>query len=139
MADSKAAHLDWTGEELDFHVRLGNGYEAEFGSQGASPMEMMLASVAGCMGMDVIHILQRKRQKVHALSIEIAGKRAEPAPRVYTEVDITIVVKGEGIKSAAVEQAIALSLKTYCSASAIFQRAGVAIRTLYRIEEVEAT
>jgi putative redox protein len=137
MADSKSAHIDWTGEGLGYHVTFSNGYEAEFGSRGASPMEFMLASVAGCTGMDVIHILRQKRQNVHALSIDIAGKRAEDHPKVYTEVDITFAVKGEGISAAAVERAIALSQDTYCSASIIFKRAGIDVRTHYRIEEVE--
>ncbi len=137
MADSKSAHLDWTGEGLDFHVTFPSGFEADFGSRGASPMEFMLASVAGCTGMDVVYVLGRKRQNVQAVSIEIAGKRADNHPRVYTEVDITYVVKGEGVSPAAVEQAIALSQEAYCSASIIFKRAGVDVRTHYRIEEVE--
>lgn len=138
MADIKSAHLDWAGEGLDFRVTFPNGYEADFGSRGASPMDFMLASVAGCTGMDVMHVLRRKRQQVQAVSIEITGRRAEDHPRVYTEVDITFVVQGEGVSPAAVERAIALSQDTYCSASIIFKRAGVDVRTHYRIEEAAA-
>jgi putative redox protein len=138
MADIKSAHLDWAGEGLDYHITFNNGYEADFGSKGASPMDYMLASVAGCTGADVMHVLNKKRQKVHDLSIDITGKRADDHPKVYTEVDITFVVKGENISPAAVERAIQLSQDSYCSASIIFQRAGVEVRTSYRIEEVAA-
>ncbi|MCO5204377.1 MAG: OsmC family protein [Anaerolineae bacterium] len=137
MANIKSAHLDWAGEGLDYNITFSNGYQANFGSRGASPMDYMLASVAGCTGADVMHVLNKKRQKVHDLSIDITGKRADTHPMVYTEVDITFVIKGEDISPAAVERAIQLSQETYCSASIIFQRAGVDVRTSYRIEEVE--
>lgn len=139
MADIKSAHLDWAGEGLNYNITFSNGYKANFGSEGASPMDYMLASVAGCTGADVMHVLNKKRQKVYDLSIDITGKRADTHPMVYTEVDIAFVIRGENISPAAVERAIQLSQDSYCSASIIFQRAGVDVRTSYRIEEVEVT
>jgi putative redox protein len=54
---------------------------------------------------------------------------------VYTEVDITYIFYGNGIEPSAVERAIELSQTKYCSASIIFHRAGVEIRTHYEIRE----
>ncbi len=97
----------------------------------------MLASVAGCMSMDVMHALNNKRQKVHDVSIDITGTRADTHPKVFTDADIMFVIKGENISETAVQRAIQLSYDTYCFASAIFKRAGADVRTSYRIEEVE--
>ena len=99
-------------------------------------MEFLLAGVAGCTAMDVISILQKMRQDVHDFSVEISGVRAEDHPKVYTEVDITYVVRGKNIKEENVARAIELSENIYCSSSQMFHRSGAKINTGYRIEEV---
>ena len=98
-------------------------------------MEFLLAGVAGCTAMDVISILQKMRQKVDEFYVEISGVRAEEHPKVYTEVEITFVVRGESINPDNVARAIELSETIYCSASQMFQRAGAKLHTNYRIEE----
>jgi putative redox protein len=104
-------------------------------AEGASPMAILLAGVAGCTAMDVLSILQKKRQPVDTMDVEIVGQRADTVPKVYTDVDITYNLYGNGIDPAAVERAIDLSQTKYCSASIIFHRAGVNIRTHYNIHE----
>lgn len=139
MSNEKTAKIVWSGENLQFHGTLGSGYEFDLNSSagpaGGSPMEFLLAGVAGCTAMDVISILQKMRQKVHDFSVEISGVRAEEHPKVYTDVTITFVVRGEDIKEENVARAIELSETIYCSASQMFHRSGTKISTGYRIEE----
>ncbi|WP_420643036.1 OsmC family protein [Candidatus Leptofilum sp.] len=140
MSNEKTAKVVWSGSELQFHGSLGSGYEFDLnssaGAHGGSPMEFLLAGVAGCTAMDVISILQKMRQNVREFSVEISGVRADNHPKVYTEVDITFVVRGENIKEENVARAIELSENIYCSASQMFHRSGTKINTNYRIEEV---
>lgn len=139
MSNERTASVFWSGNELLFRGRLGSGYEFDLsgnaGPAAGSPMEFLLAGVAGCIAMDVISILQKMRQKVHDFSVEIIGVRAEEHPKVYTEVDIIFVVQGESIDEVKVAQAIELSQNIYCSASQMFHRSGTKIHTRYRIEE----
>lgn len=138
MSDIKNARLVWQGEGLNFLATVGSGYQLHFGSpagaNGGSPMEIMLATVAGCTAMDVADILRKMRQPVRGIELEISGLRADEHPKVYTSVDLTYIIQGEGIDSKAVERAIELSQTRYCSASIIFKRAGVEVQTSYRIE-----
>jgi putative redox protein len=141
MAHRKQAHLQWTGENFDFKTTLGSGYELmmnapEAGMGGGGPMELLLAGVAGCTGVDILSILQKMRQEVLDLQVEIDGERAEDYPMVYTDVTIVYRLKGKGLEATAVEKAIELSMTKYCSASIIFKRAGVHVATEYSIEEV---
>jgi len=140
MGQIKTARIEWQGEDLQFLGTLGSGYEFKVSSpatsEGGSPMEFLLAGVAGCTAMDIIHILRKKRQLVDGLIVEISGERAEEHPQVYTKVDVTYVVRGEGIATKAIEDAIQLSQDKYCSASILFKQAGVQIHTDYRIEPV---
>ncbi|MCP4419874.1 MAG: OsmC family protein [Chloroflexi bacterium] len=139
MNNAKTAKIIWSGKDLQFAATLGSGYQFDLNSNaseaGGSPMEFLLAGVAGCTAMDVISILQKMRQKIDEFSVEIFGVRAEEHPKVYTEVEITFVVRGESINPKNVARAVELSETTYCSASQMFQRAGVKIQTSYRIEE----
>ena len=139
MGVEKSASVVWNGTELDFHAELGSGYEFDMRgpatTDGGSPVEFMLAGVAGCTAMDVVHILRKRRLAVTDITVEIKGVQAEEAPNVFTDATIIYVIRGDGISPAAVEKAIQLSQDKYCSASIMFQRAGVNISTAYRIEE----
>jgi len=139
MSNEKTAKVIWSGSDLQFRGTLGSGYQFDLnsnaGEAGGSPMEFLLAGVAGCTAMDVISILQKMRQNVHEFYVEISGVRAEQHPKVYTEVDITYVVRGENIKEENVARAIELSEEIYCSASQMFRRSGTNVTSSYRIEE----
>ncbi|HSM56393.1 MAG TPA: OsmC family protein [Candidatus Sulfomarinibacteraceae bacterium] len=136
------ANVVWKGKGKQFTGILGSGYEFDLGSpagtEAGSPMEFLLAGVAGCTAVDVVGMLEKMRQPVRGLRVEVAGERADEYPKVYTVVEIVYVVEGEDVDAFSVEKAIRLSMKKYCSASAIFKEAGVEITTDYRIEPVEA-
>lgn len=140
MAGVKHAVVTWRGEGLQFKATAGTGYsfnmQAPADENGATPMDYLLAGVAGCTAMDVVSILQKKRQKIHGLEIEIKGVQAETPPNVYTDVEIVYIVSGEEIDPAAVERAIELSETKYCSASAMFQRSGTKISASFRVQDV---
>ena len=139
MAPVKTATVEWKGEDLKFHARLGGGYAFEMEGpptpQGGSPVEFLIAGAVGCTAMDMIHILQRRRQKVTGLEVEIKGVQAEDPPNVFTDATVVYVVRGEDIDPVAVERAIDLSMSKYCSASIMLKRAGMNLATEYRIEE----
>lgn len=141
MGNVKTARVVWKGNNLEFFGALGSEYTFDLAAPasaetGGSPMEFLLAGVAGCTASDVVHVLRKKRQKISGVEVEIIGLRADTHPQVYTSAEILYIIQGEDIDPKAVERAISLSQETYCSASLMFQQAGVRITTSYRIEEV---
>jgi putative redox protein len=112
------------------HVLPGEARE----ETGPKPLELMLISLAGCTTMDVVSILQKKRQSFTRVRVEASGERADEHPKVYTKIHLTFVVYGAGVKPDAVERAIELSQTKYCPASAMLSHA-VEITTSYRIVE----
>ena len=104
---------------------LPMGTNAEGNKIGSSPMELLLMSLAGCTGMDVISILQKKRQDVTGFQVQVDGERAADHPKVYTHIKIHYVVRGRDVSPEAVERAIALSTEKYCSVSAMLNKAAV--------------
>lgn len=102
-----------------------------------SPMELVLIGMAGCTAMDVLGVLEKKRQTVAGLHVIAHAERADEHPRVYTAIELEYVVRGHGVKPKAVEDAIRLSMDRYCSVSAMLSKTAQ-VATRFRIEEVDA-
>lgn len=110
------AELVWTGG-LQFAVQAGIHTTRLDGDQetAASPMEMLLSSLAGCMAIDVVIILGKRRAQLKALRMHAEGARAAEPPRRFTSVALHFEIAGAGVKAADVERAIQLSREKYCS------------------------
>ena len=97
------------------------GGKAKLGGEHIRPMQMILVALAGCSGVDVVSILQKKRVNFSDLQIKVSGQRADTHPKVYTDIHITYFIWGESIKPKDVAQAIDLSENKYCSVSAMLK------------------
>lgn len=100
-----------------------------------SPLEMLLISVGACTAVDVVSILEKKRQKVTDYRVEVTGERREEMPRAFVKFHIHHIVYGRNISERAVAQAIELSDTKYCSVAATV-RPTAEITTSYEIIEV---
>ncbi|RMH74299.1 MAG: OsmC family protein [Gemmatimonadetes bacterium] len=126
-------------EGLQFLAQTGSGHGIVLDGPdgaGARPLEMLLVGLAGCTAMDVISILQKKRQHVTDFRVSVSGKRAENHPKIYTDIHIEYHITGKEISEKAVERAIELSETAYCSASAMLGKAAT-ITSSYQISEAE--
>jgi putative redox protein len=120
-----------------------NGYTFSIGASkaiggdesGFRPMQVMLASLGGCSGIDVINILKKLRVDFDSVDITIDGDREagkEPSP--FTRVKFTFTVTGRGVETAKVEKAVKLSVEKYCSAIASLNPA-IVVETGIEIKE----
>jgi putative redox protein len=109
---------------------------ADFGGTGAGvrPMEALLISLATCTGMDVISILQKKRQRVTGFKVYVRGHRQDEHPRVYTNIELEFVVRGWNISEQAVARSIELSHTKYCGVTNSLKSE---VTCTYRIEAEE--
>jgi len=111
----------------------------EFGGSNAGirPKELILIALAGCTGSDVAVILKKKKINFDSFEMNLSAEMQETHPQVYTKIHIEFVFHGTNIPAEAVERAIELSQKTYCSVTAMLQKS-VEITHSYRIEESKA-
>lgn len=122
------------GESGSGHSVVMDGPEDHGGrNMGVRPMEMLLLGLGGCTSFDVMSILTKQRQSVTDCQAQIEAQRADAVPSVFTDIHIHFVVTGKGLKSAAVERAVALSAEKYCSASIMLEQGGVNIRHSFEI------
>lgn len=103
---------------------------------GPTPVEALLSSLAGCSAMDVISILEKKRQVVTKYRVEVEGERTEEGvyPRPFKSITIRHIVEGENLDPAAVARAVQLSDEKYCTVVATL-RAAPEVTSVWEIPE----
>jgi putative redox protein len=128
----------FVGESGSGHSVVMDG-PADLGGRnlGPRPMEMLLLGTGGCAVYDVVSILQKARQRVRDVRVEVHAERADAVPAVFTEVRLHFVVSGRGLKESQVRRAVELSAEKYCSASIMLGAAGVQLSHSYAVVEVD--
>ena len=81
---------------------------------GPSPMQALAFGLAGCMAMDLVHILKKGRHPLTALRASLIGARAPQEPRRFTGIELHYTITG-AVPREAVERAVELSREKYCS------------------------
>lgn len=98
----------------------------EAGGQGLgpAPLEAFITSGAACSAMDVLSILEKKRQVITSYRVEVDGVRASegPYPRPYTSLTFRHIIAGENLDEHAVAQAVELSHDKYCTVIATLRQ-----------------
>jgi putative redox protein len=125
--------LQFVGESGTGHAIVMDGDKEVGGNNtGIRPMELLLIGLGGCSGMDVASILQKKKQQVADIEINIKGQKADTYPKKFTDIEIEFIVSGKDITEDAVKRAVDLSMEKYCSVKATLE--GVAkINFSYKI------
>jgi putative redox protein len=141
---SATATLD---DGMSFIGRTGSGFSLVLDStpdaggleRGPCPMELVLVSLAGCTGMDVIAMLRKMRQDVTGYEVRVRGdERAPDFPMVYTRITVEHVFRGRELVDATVARAVELSATRYCPVSAMLGESAEVTHT-YRIEQPVAS
>lgn len=139
------ARVTWKGKmtfsataDTGFELPLGADIEVGGDNDGFRPIELFAMGLAGCTAMDVISILQKKRQEVSDFVVNVTAERANEHPKVFTRALITYKITGNGVDEAAVRRAIELSVTRYCPANAMLAQV-MPIGIAYEIYEQETT
>ncbi len=106
--------------ESGFVVPLGTVPAVGGDDDGFRPLELLAIGLAGCTAMDIISILNKKKQDVHSFEVKVHAERAEEHPKVFTHLTIEYILSGKGIERSAVDRAVELSATKYCPAQAMF-------------------
>ena len=118
MADAKpptVLNLTWdcrlmfTARESGHEWVLDGRNEA-----GPSPVAALASALAGCIAIDMIHILTKGRFEVRSFSAQLTGRRADTEPRRFVAFDLRFTLDTSA-PSDQVDRAIALSRQKYCS------------------------
>ena len=127
MADrpTSSVELGWQGgfkfasQDTHGHTLTVDAPQSEGDTfDGMMPGDLLLSSLGGCSGIDVVNILRRQRQDVTGLDISVKGEQLPDAPWTWVAVKLHYTVRGRGLRESAVRRAIELSEEKYCSIGA---------------------
>lgn len=86
-------------------------------SKGMRPMELFLAALSSCSSIDIVHLLQKARQELQDIKVEVSGRRRkDEVPAIFTDIDIHFKLYGP-IKDEKAKWAVESSIEKYCSVS----------------------
>ncbi len=104
---------------------------------GLKPADLLLVSLGGCTGIDVVSILGKRRQNLTDLEINVTAEQDSSPPWTFRRIHLAYTVYGKGLSKHTVERAIKLSKEKYCPVSATIS-AVAELTTSFRIIEDEA-
>jgi len=122
---------------MRFSAETGTGRTLTFGDDAEdnqlSPVETVLASLAACSAMDIVSILEKKRQKVDSYRIDVRAEQRDEYPQVYSRIDVTHIVEGTVVLESAVRRAVELSASKYCPVNAMLSAGATEVHHHFRM------
>lgn len=112
-----AAKIVWAGEHR-FDASAPGSATIRMdvnGKTGTSPVATLLAALGGCVSVDVVDILAKRKTPVESLEIDLQAARVDGTPKRLASATLNFHIKGAGIERAHAERAIDLAINKYCS------------------------
>lgn len=102
------------------------------GTEGPTPLEMLLAALASCAGGTLALLLGRANTPPDGMDVEARGTRSEEHPTVLTHVDLEFVVHGADLQPETIARSLKLAEEQLCPVWAML-RPGTVIDHSFRI------
>ncbi|MFQ5868561.1 MAG: OsmC family protein [Candidatus Zixiibacteriota bacterium] len=135
--------IEWTGEvqfvasdEKGHSVVMDIPVEKGGGGTGFKPSDLLPIALGGCSAVDVVRILQKKKQDLKSMAVTVGWEQEKEFPQYFKKIHLSYRIVGKGIKKEAVERAIELSEEKYCSVGATL-KPRAEISSSYVIGEAE--
>jgi putative redox protein len=123
---------------MRFSGLTGTGRTVDFGDDPAtnehSPVEMIAAALAACTAMDVISIMEKKRQAVESYTVSVVAAQRDEYPQVLTTIELLHEVVGPDVTEDAIRRCIELSATKYCPVNAMLSAGETTVHHRYRIQ-----
>lgn len=132
---NKASHYEASAPSTTVKVNI-DGSPAIGGQElGVRPMELVLMALGSCSVLDLVTILEKQRQVIDDINLEVTGNRRDAIPNVFTDIHIKFLLSGKDINLSKAEKAAELAVKKYCSVHDMLAAGGVDITYEIVIEE----
>ncbi len=89
---------------------------------GLNPKALMLSSIGGCTGLDVLSLFKKMRVEVKDFNVIVNGELTDEHPKYYHKVNIDYHFFGTDLNEAKIKKAVNLSEERYCGVIEMFRR-----------------
>jgi putative redox protein len=112
--------MEFDTEINGHHITLDTSEASGGENKGPSPKPLILSSLAGCTGMDVVSLLNKMKVSYSNFNIAVEADLGDEHPRIYTEIRLTYFIKTEDHDK--MQKAVQLSMDKYCGVSAMLSK-----------------
>ncbi len=113
--------MNFTAEVNGHKIEIDTEETAGGKNIGTRPKALMLVSLAGCTGFDVVSILNKMRVNFSDLSVNVEGHLTETEPKIYDKVHLNYSIRVKKEDEEKVLKAVKLSKEKYCGVSKMFE------------------
>lgn len=124
---NRAVHYEASAPSSPVKINIDGSPSMGGEELGVRPMELILMALGSCSVFDLINILEKQRQDVEDVRIEVNGNRRDEAPNVFTDIHIKFFLSGNDINLTKAEKAAELAVKKYCSVHDMLVAGGIEI------------
>ncbi|CAL2092420.1 OsmC/Ohr family protein [Tenacibaculum sp. 190524A02b] len=89
---------------------------------GLRPKALMLSSLAGCSGLDVVSLLKKMRITVDDFKMNATGELTDEHPKYYHTVTLNYHFTGTDLDEDKITKAVNLSIEKYCGVMEMFRK-----------------
>ncbi|SEA58533.1 OsmC family protein [Bizionia paragorgiae] len=89
---------------------------------GLSPKAMMLSSLAGCSGLDVVSVLEKMKVEDYKFKMDVEGELTDEHPKYYHTVTVDYHFYGKDLNESKINKAVNLSVDKYCGVMEMFRK-----------------
>lgn len=109
--------------KIDGHTTRLDSTPPDGSDSGPSPKRLLLGTLAGCTGIDVVSLLKKMRVPFSDFSIQTKADLTEEHPKVFSQVELIYRIRLEEERhQAKMEKAVTLSKERYCGISAMLAK-----------------
>jgi len=130
-------HLNAYSTAFDAPIPLDSDPDVGGQEKGHRPLEMLLIGLGGCMSMDAVSILRKKKQEFTDFEVSFETEQREDHPHAYTTINMHFIVSGSKVDEKAMARALELSYDKYCPANAMLKEYAT-INYSYEIRHTES-
>ncbi len=120
-------------DHLGTSIAIGYDQESEPAGQAANPSDLLLLSAAACSAYDVVQILEKAKQPLEDLKVDVRAEQSQESPYPYVSLHFNYIVKGK-VDPDKVQRAMQLSEDKYCSVLATL-KPGLTFTSEYTLED----
>ncbi len=120
-------------DHLGTSIAIGYDRESEPEGMAVNPSDMMLLAAASCSAYDVVQILEKGKQPLTALKVDVRAEQSQESPYPYVALHFNYIIKG-AVAPDKIQRAMQLSEDKYCSVIATL-RPGLVFTSEYTLED----
>jgi len=136
---TKQVKLEWLRsrmfvgtDHLGTSLAIGYDQDQEPQGQGVNPSDMLLLAAASCSAYDVVQILEKGKQPLEKLKIDVTAEQSQEQPYPYISLHFNYIIRGD-VPADKIQRAMQLSEEKYCSVLATL-KPGLSFTSEFTIE-----